>query len=54
MIFLDLTFILRAADFACEVGFPAGVGFEEITAVGAEDEGPNGCHGEGVRLRAAV
>lgn len=45
MIFLDLTFILRAADFACEVGFAAGVGLEEVAAVGAEDEGSDGCHG---------
>lgn len=39
------TFVLRAADFAGQVSFATGVGFEQVAAVGAEDEGSNGGHG---------
>jgi hypothetical protein len=38
------TFVLRAADFAGQECFAAGVGFEQVAAVGAEDEGSNGGH----------
>ena len=39
-----LTFVLRAADFAVQVCLATGVGFEKVTAVGAENEGSNGGH----------
>ena len=39
-----LTFVLRAADFAVQVCLAAGVGFEKVTAVGAENEGSDGGH----------
>lgn len=51
---LEHTFILRAADFACEVGFAGSVGFEEVAAVGAEDERSNGCHGDEMNSQAVV
>ena len=38
------TLVLRAADFAGQVSFTAGVGFQEVAAVGAEDERSNGGH----------
>lgn len=38
------TFVLRAADFAGQVGFAAGVGFEQVATVGAENERSNGGH----------
>jgi len=41
---LVLTFVLRAADFAGQICLAAGVGFEKVAAVGAENEGSNGSH----------
>jgi hypothetical protein len=41
-----LTFILRAADIACEKSFAASVGFQQITAVRAEDQRSDGGHCE--------
>ena len=38
------TLVLRAADFAGQECFAAGVGFQEVAAVGAEDERSNGGH----------
>lgn len=44
------TLVLRAADFAGQVSFAAGVGFQEVAAVGAEDERSNGGHVCGMSL----
>jgi len=41
---LSHTFVLRAADFAGQVSFAAGVGFQKVAAVGTEDERSNGGH----------
>jgi len=38
------TLVLRAADFAGQECFAAGICFQEVAAVGAEDEGSNGGH----------
>lgn len=38
------TFVLRAANFAGQVGFAAGVRLKKITAVGAEYERSNRSH----------
>ena len=42
--------VSRAADFASQSSFTAGVGFREVVAVGAEDERSNGSHVSGMRL----
>ena len=44
------TLVLRAADFAGQVSFAAGVGFQEVAAVSAENERSNGGHVCGMRL----
>lgn len=38
------TFVLRAADFASQVGLAAGVGFQKVAAIRAKDERSNGGH----------
>lgn len=40
-----LTLVLCAADVASQEGLAAGVGFEKVTAVCAEDKGSDGGHG---------
>jgi hypothetical protein len=39
------TFVLRAADFAVQVGFATGVVLQKVAAVGTEDKRSDGGHG---------
>jgi len=39
-----LTLVLSSADFACKIGFAAGVRLEKVAAIRAENEGADGRH----------